>query len=58
MRYPGPDGKLNTADDLFTVNDLHFVKDQHGADLPQVVRRDPLVLPAPDADQAGRRARA
>ncbi len=26
IRYPGPDGKLNTADDLFTVNDLHFVK--------------------------------
>jgi len=27
IRYPGPDGKLNTRDDLFTVNDLHFVKD-------------------------------
>jgi cytochrome c oxidase subunit 2 len=26
IRYPGPDGKLNTADDLFTENDLHFVK--------------------------------
>ncbi len=26
IRYPGPDGKLNTRDDLFTVNDLHFVK--------------------------------
>ncbi len=26
MRYPGHDGKLNTADDLFTVSDLHFVK--------------------------------
>jgi cytochrome c oxidase subunit II len=26
MRYPGPDGKLNTRDDLFTQNDLHFVK--------------------------------
>jgi cytochrome c oxidase subunit II len=25
MRYPGPDGKLNTPDDLHTVNDLHFV---------------------------------
>jgi cytochrome c oxidase subunit 2 len=28
MRYPGPDAKLNTADDLITVNDLHFVKEQ------------------------------
>jgi cytochrome c oxidase subunit II len=28
MRYPGPDGKLNTNDDLFTVNDLHFVKNK------------------------------
>jgi cytochrome c oxidase subunit 2 len=28
MRYPGPDGKLNTPDDLFTQNDLHFVKNQ------------------------------
>lgn len=28
MKYPGPDGKLNTPDDLFTVNDLHLVKDK------------------------------
>jgi cytochrome c oxidase subunit 2 len=28
MRYPGPDGKLNTRDDLFAVNDLHFVKNK------------------------------
>jgi len=28
MRYPGPDSKLNTQDDLFTVNDLHFVKNR------------------------------
>lgn len=28
MKYPGPDGKLGTADDLFTVNDLHLVKDE------------------------------
>jgi cytochrome c oxidase subunit 2 len=28
IRYPGPDGRLNTADDLHTVNDLHFVKDK------------------------------
>jgi cytochrome c oxidase subunit 2 len=28
MRYPGPDGKLNSPDDLVLVNDLHFVKDQ------------------------------
>jgi len=27
FRYPGPDGKLGTADDLHTVNDFHFVKD-------------------------------
>lgn len=27
IRYPGPDGVLDTADDLHTVNDLHFVKD-------------------------------
>jgi cytochrome c oxidase subunit II len=26
IRYPGPDGKLHTADDLHTVSDLHFVK--------------------------------
>jgi cytochrome c oxidase subunit II len=26
MRYPGPDGKLHTPDDLHLVNDLHFVK--------------------------------
>jgi cytochrome c oxidase subunit 2 len=28
MRYPGPDGKLNSPDDLVLVNDLHFVKNQ------------------------------
>ena len=28
MRYPGPDGKFRTGDDLFTINDLHFVKDE------------------------------
>jgi len=28
MRYPGPDGKLHTPDDLQTVNDLHFVKNK------------------------------
>ena len=27
IRYPGPDGRLDTADDLHTVNDLRFVKD-------------------------------
>jgi len=26
FRYPGPDGRLHTPDDLFTVNDFHFVK--------------------------------
>ncbi len=26
IRYPGPDGKLHTPDDLHVVNDLHFVK--------------------------------
>lgn len=26
FRYPGPDAKLHTSDDLFTVSDLHFVK--------------------------------
>ncbi len=26
MRYPGPDGRLETTDDLHMVNDLHFVK--------------------------------
>ena len=26
MRYPGPDGKLHTNDDLHLVSDLHFVK--------------------------------
>ncbi len=28
MRYPGPDRKLNTADDLVVIDDLHFVKKQ------------------------------
>ena len=28
FRYPGPDGKLRTGDDLFTVNDLHFVRNK------------------------------
>jgi cytochrome c oxidase subunit 2 len=28
IRYPGDDGKLNTRDDLFTYNDLHFVKNK------------------------------
>jgi len=28
IKYPGPDAKLNTPDDLYTVGDLHFVKDQ------------------------------
>jgi cytochrome c oxidase subunit II len=28
MRYPGEDGKLNTRDDIFTVNDLHFVRNK------------------------------
>jgi cytochrome c oxidase subunit 2 len=28
IRYPGPDGKLNTRDDLHSVNDLHFVKNK------------------------------
>jgi len=26
IRYPGADGRLNTLDDLVTINDLHFVK--------------------------------
>jgi len=26
IRYPGPDGRLGTVDDLHTVNDLRFVK--------------------------------
>jgi cytochrome c oxidase subunit 2 len=28
IRYPGPDGRIGTEDDLHTVNDLHFVKDK------------------------------
>jgi cytochrome c oxidase subunit 2 len=28
MRYPGPDKRLHTPDDLILVNDLHFVKDK------------------------------
>jgi cytochrome c oxidase subunit 2 len=28
IRYPGPDGKLNTLDDLHAINDLHFIKDK------------------------------
>jgi len=28
IRYPGKDGKLNTADDLLTVNDLHIPVDE------------------------------
>jgi cytochrome c oxidase subunit 2 len=28
IRYPGPDGKLNTADDIVTLNQLHFPVDK------------------------------
>jgi cytochrome c oxidase subunit 2 len=28
IRYPGPDGRLRTKDDLVTVNDLHLVRSQ------------------------------
>jgi cytochrome c oxidase subunit 2 len=28
MRYPGPDGKLHSSDDLIVVNDLHLVKNK------------------------------
>src|SRR5262249_5863101 len=28
IRYPGPDGRIGTEDDLHTINDLRFVKDQ------------------------------
>ncbi len=28
IRYPGPDGKLNTVDDLVVVDDLHFTRDR------------------------------
>jgi cytochrome c oxidase subunit 2 len=28
IRYPGPDGKLHTGDDVFAVSDLHFVKNK------------------------------
>ncbi len=28
IRYPGPDGVMNTADDLHLVNDLRFVKNE------------------------------
>jgi len=31
MRYPGPDQKLHTPDDLIVVNDLHFVKSKPDA---------------------------
>ena len=58
IRYPGPDGKLRTADDVHTVNDLHFVKDQ--MTLIHLQAKDVLhsfFLPAAP-DQAGRRARA
>ena len=40
----------------FTVNDLHFVKNKPALIHLKSSRRHPLVLPAPDADQAGRRA--
>ena len=26
MRYPGPDGKYRTGDDVHTINDLHFIR--------------------------------
>jgi cytochrome c oxidase subunit 2 len=28
IRYPGPDGRMGTSDDLHTVNDLRFVKEK------------------------------
>ena len=58
MRYPGPDGRLNTRDDLVAGQRPAFRQGQAGADLLEVVRRAPFVLPAATADQAGRRARA
>ena len=56
MRYPGPDGRLHTPDDLHLVNDLHFVKDKTALIYLKSSGRAPLVLPAAAADQAGRRA--
>jgi cytochrome c oxidase subunit 2 len=32
MRYPGPDKRLHSRDDLVMVNDLHFVKSSPGAE--------------------------
>jgi cytochrome c oxidase subunit 2 len=32
IRYPGPDGRTGTPDDLVKVNDLHFVKSQKAED--------------------------
>lgn len=32
IRYPGADGRINTPDDLVTINDLHFVKSRKNAE--------------------------
>ncbi len=56
MRYPGPDGKLNTPRRPVHRQRPALRQEQAGTDLSEVVRRAPLVLPAAAADQAGRRA--
>ena len=58
IRYPGPDGKFDTPDDIVTLNQLHFPVGPRGGRDAQLEGRDPLVLPARVPRQAGRRARA
>ena len=56
IRYPGPDGKLNTKRRSVHRQRPAFRQEQAGLDLSEVVRRAPFVLPAAFAHQAGRRS--
>ena len=57
IRYPGPDGRIGTRDDLHAVNDLRFVQGRPVViDLKTEDVLHSFFLPQPP-DQAGRRAR-
>ena len=56
LRYPGADGKLNTADDVLSLNQLHIPVGRPVVVSLKLEGRHPLLLPARVPRQAGRRA--
>ena len=57
VRYPGPDGKLHTPDDIIRVDgEIHFPANEEVL-LIIKGRRAPQLFPAQHADEAGRGAR-